>query len=151
VFSGGVRVIGKEVVVAKLAKAEANILANNLAMTQQMLEYVKAEYIPQIPVGPGHFGYHLRDRVSIHVRPSKGQLGTKVVGVLKTPMQGYWREFGTGARHRSRKRGGVGHVVFGTGALGSGGERAYMTAHKALAGVRKFIRVWYGTARWWHV
>jgi len=126
-LSGSVRVIGKEAIEAKLAVAEANILANNLAMTKEMLGYVKAEVVPQIPIGPGHFGYHLRETFSTDVKAGRGQGGTKVTGVLRSAVQGYWRERGT-------RR----------------GERAYMTAHKALAGVKKFINAYYGMAKWWH-
>ena len=127
-IGGSVRVIGKEQIEAKLARAEVNILAHNRAMVSEMLGFVKAEVVPQIPIGPGHFGYHLRDTFNTDVRSSSGQLGTKVTGVLKSAVQGYWRERGT-------KR----------------GERAFMTAHKALAGIRKFINAYYGTAKWWHI
>ena len=127
-LGGSVRVIGKEAIEAKLALAEANILANNRAMMAEMLGYVKEAVVPQIPIGPGHFGYHLRDTFTTNVRSGAGQLGTKVTGVLKSAVQGYWRERGT-------KR----------------GERAFMTAHKALAGIKRFINAYYGMAKWWHL
>jgi len=128
-FGGSVRVIGKDVIETKLAVAEANILANNLAMMKEMLGYVKAEVATEIPIGPGHFGYHTRETLRVDVRVGSGQSGTKVTGVLKAAVPAYWREKGT-------KR----------------GERAFLTAHHALAGIKKFIRFWYGgLGKWWHV
>jgi hypothetical protein len=122
------RVIGKDVIEAKLAAAEANILAHNLMMTREMLEQVKAEVAPQIPLGPGHFGYHTRDTLVVDVKAGSGQLGTKVTGVLKAAMPAYWREKGT-------KR----------------GEEAHWTARNALRAVRKVIDFYYGKSGWWHV
>src|SRR6266705_3130360 len=115
-IGGSVRVIGKEQIEAKLARAEVNILAHNRAMVTEMLGFVKAEVVPQIPLGPGHFGYHLRETFRSDIKTGRGQLGAQVIGALRSAVQGYWRERGT-------KR----------------GERAFMTAHKALAGIKRFI------------
>jgi len=128
ILTGTVRVFGKEQVEAKLARAEANILANNRAMVGEMLDYVEAEVVPQIPIGPGHFGYHLRETFRSDIKTGRGQLGAQVIGALRSAVQGYWRERGT-------KR----------------GERAFMTAHKALAGIKRFINSYYGMAKWWHL
>ncbi len=93
-------------------------------MVEQMLETVKQEIEPITPTGPGHFGYHLRDRYEVHVSSS----GVKTRGVLTSPAQGYWRERGTVR-----------------------GERAGRYAHKLLAGVRRFLRFYYGRAQWWRL
>ena len=57
-----VKVIGKEIVEAKLLAAAPRILALNLEMVKAMLTWVKVETVAATPLGPGHFGYHLRDR-----------------------------------------------------------------------------------------
>ena len=148
------RVIGKEIIEAKLAAAEPNILANNLVMVKEMLGYVKAQVEPQIPIGPGHFGYHGRDTLKVVVQgqgPAGGQLGTKVVGFLKSAVDVYWREFGTGMRYRGPHRKEAAVRIM-TGQVGTGGEKAYKTATKALAGIKKFINFYYGgLAKWWHI
>ncbi len=77
ILTGTVRVFGKEQVEAKLARAEANILANNRAMVGEMLGFVKAEVVPQIPIGPGHFGYHLRETFRSDIKTGRGQLGAQ--------------------------------------------------------------------------
>ena len=150
-FVGGeVRVIGKEIIEAKLAAAEANILKNNVAMTTEMLRFVKAEVVANTPLGPGHFGYHLRDSLKTYLTIGFSQAGTGVVGLLKSPPTGYWREYGTGLRYRGPKKAAA-SVRALTGQAGTGGERAFGTAHHALAGIRKFINFYYGgLARWWH-
>ena len=144
-------IVMDQIVRAKLLAAEPRILAHNRLMITEMLNVIKPTVIAQTPLGPGHFGYHLRDTYVTDVKSS----GIVSTGVLKSPAQGYWREFGT--KGRSRKLGrALGLSVsqlgkaFNAGGLGSGGERAFMTAHKALAGVRKMIRVFYGgQAKWW--
>jgi hypothetical protein len=153
-LAANVRVIGKDIIEAKLARAEANILANNLLMTREMLTHIKAEVQPQVPIGPGHFGYHGRDTLKVVVQaagPSGGQLGTKVYGLLKAASDVYWREFGTGMRYRGPKRKAMGVRIM-TGQAGTGGEPARLMATHALAGIKKFINFYYGgLAKWWHV
>jgi hypothetical protein len=149
-FTGSVRVIGKDIIEAKLAKAEANILAHNYAMVSEMLVYVKAEVVPQIPLGPGHFGNHARDTFTIIVTAGKGQMGTMITGVLKAAVQAFWREYGTGMRYRGSKKKAFGVRIM-TGRAGTGGEHAHLTAHHALAGIKKYINFYYGgMAKWWH-
>lgn len=117
--------INKAMVDAKLLHAAPNILAHNRSMVEVMLRNIKPMVIAQTPLGPGHFGYHLRDRY-VSVIFSRG---VRTVGLLKSPWQGYWREYGT-------KR----------------GERAFMTAHIALQVTRRIIRVYYGgMTAWWRI
>lgn len=124
-LSANVRVIGKDIVDAKLLAAAPRILAQNRAMATQMLGFVKAELIPETPIGPGHFGgRHLRDSYKISVKSE----GVKTSGTLSSLPQGYWREKGT-------RR----------------GERALHLARKALAGVNRFIRFYYGKQQWWRL
>lgn len=150
-LAASVKVVGLDAVKAKLAVAEANILKNNVAMTQEMLGFIKAEVVANTPLGPGHFGYHLRDSFKTYLRIGFSQLGTGVIGLLKSPRTGYWREYGTGARYRGPKKKAAA-VRLLTGAAGTGGERAFQTAHHALAGIRKFINFYYGgVAKWWHL
>lgn len=145
-------IVMDQIVRAKLLEAEPRILAHNRLMITEMLNVIKPTVIAQTPIGPGHFGYHLRDTYETDVKSS----GVKSTGVLKAPAQGYWREFGT--KGRSRKMGSalglsVGQLnkAFNAGGLG-GGEPALMIAHKALAGVRKMINVFYGgQAAWWRL
>lgn len=141
-FGAKVVVTGLSAVEAKLTAAPARILAHNLGLVKSMLEFIKPIYVAAIPEGPGHFGYHLRDTVTTDTR----FVGIKTIGVLKTPAQGYWREFGTlGSYTKGRE---VEHYV--EAVQGHMGERAFMTAHKALSGARKFISFYYnGMAAWW--
>ena len=107
----------------KLAKAAPRIIANNLSLTRTMLEFAKGIVVEQTPLGPGHFGYHGRDTVKVATFIK----GKRTEGQLRAAVQLYWREKGT-------KR----------------GERAYMTAHKAVYATRRFISFYYGgMAKWW--
>lgn len=142
-FKAGVNAVGLDVVDAKMLKAAPNILAHNRVMVGEMLRFVKAETVANTPVGPGHFGYHLRDSFTTDSRSK----GLTTIGVLKSPATGYWREYGTMQRYR---KAGPRKAVARLGAYGLGGERAYMTAHHALTGVKKFIAFYYGgMAKWW--
>lgn len=145
----GVQVIGKNIVDAKLLMAAPRILAHNRSLITEMLAVIKPTVIAETPLGPGHFGYHLRESYVTEVT-SKEVVSE---GVLKAPMTGYWREYGT--RGGFRKRGTLpGYSFAFEKAAGlahpGGGERAGMYAHKALAAVRKLIDVFYGgAASWW--
>lgn len=123
-FDASVRVIGKEIVDAKLLRAAPNILEHNKVMVSAMMGELKPAVAAQTPLGPGHFGYHLRNMLTTDVKMSSN----KSIGLLKGPSQGVWREYGT-------KR----------------GERARMTAHKAARLLRKTIKQYYGTGKvsWW--
>lgn len=124
-ITASVRVIGARQVQAKLLAAKPRILAHNRMMISSMLDFIKPEVRAATPLGPGHFGYHGRDTLRTEVHSH----GIKTVGTLKAAVQLYWRERGT-----------------------SRGERARMTAHHALAGVKKFIRFYYGgMANWWRL
>ena len=147
-----VRWIGKREFDAKLLAAAPHILENNWAMTTAMLEGTKAEVESTTPFGPGHFGYHLRDTYAIHV----SNRGWRVSGTLTSAVQGYWREYGTKGRSRGLGR----HLGLSVGeltkaykfdALGGGGEKAGMYAHKALAGMRRLIKEFYSHAAWWRL
>jgi hypothetical protein len=135
-------VTGLKEVEAKAAAADVRILAQNKLMVQAMLDYIKPIVISETPLGPGHFGYHLRDMFTTEVKFE----GIKTVGFLKSPPTGYWREFGTQG-HMTRGRS-IKHYV--AAISGQMGERAFMTAHKAATGVKKFINFYYGgLAAWW--
>ena len=141
-----VRVLGKQEVDAKLLAAAPRILAENKAMVTEMLEMVKAEIEPGTPVGPGHFGYHLRESYKIEVIAK----GSKTTGSLKAAVQGYWREFGTHGRFKGR-RNRLRAYSAAIGAFGEGGEKAGLFATKALNGVRRLIKAYYGKAQWWRL
>jgi hypothetical protein len=121
-IGGNIRVIGLKQVQAKLLTAAPNILAHNRAMIAEMLREIKPMVEAQTPLGPGHFGYHLRDRYVTDV----SSRGVRSTGVLKSPPQGFWREWGT--VH----------------------QRRLYIAHKALSKVKGVIRKYYGGMnRWW--
>lgn len=143
-IAGKIRVIGKEIVDAKLAAAAANIAAHNRLMIAEMLASVKTEVVAKTPVGPGHFGYHLRDSYTTDIKESS----TRTWGVLKAPAHGYWYEYGTGMRHRGPKKRAFATRIM-TGAASVGGEKAHLLAHHALTGIKKYIRAHYGAAQWW--
>ncbi len=141
-------VIGKEIQDAKLLRAAPAVLATNRTLVVEVLNQIKPVVEGQTPIGPGHFGYHGRDTLKIVV----ASRGTVTVGKLKAAVQLFWREYGTLGRHRgpkriSRRRRDVGIM---TGRIGTGGEPAYMTAHKAAGVVKRFIAFYYGSmANWW--
>lgn len=138
------RVIGLDIVRAKLALAVPNILATNAAMVATMLEQTKVGTIRNTPLGPGHFGYHLRDRITSDIEAK----GTRTVGKLLSPRTGYWREYGTRGRYRGGNR--IRKAFASFGGYGTGGERAFLTAHKAAGGFRRTVAAFYsGLARWW--
>ena len=156
-LSASVRVIGARAVEAKLLAAAPRILEHNRMMVGSMLAYIKPEVVSQTRVGPGHFEYHLRDRYSTNVR----SVGVKTIGVLKSPPQGYWLEFGTlgnfrkgGAATASMARAAFAGVT-GRSYSGQGigmGESPRMLAHHALTGINKFIKFYYGgLAKWYRV
>lgn len=145
----GVRTIGLKAVQTKLVLAAPHILEHNRVLITEMLNLVKPTVIAQTPLGPGHFGYHLRDSYLTEVK-SEGVVSS---GVLKAPAQGYWREYGTrGGFHRSGTTAGYAFAFERMNKLAhpGDGEPAGMFAHKALAGVRKMISLFYGgQAAWW--
>lgn len=145
-------IVHDEIVRAKLLAAAPRILAHNRTLVEAMLREVKTAIIPQTPLGPGHFGYHLRDTYSIDL--SSEGIATK--GVLKSAVQGYWREYGT--RGNFKKGGtilGFANAFENLAGLPhprGEGERALMIAHKALNAVRRLIRFYYGgAAAWWRL
>jgi len=138
-----VRVIGKKEVEAKLLEAAPRILANNRMLVTEMLGAVKADLQTITPLGPGHFGYHLRDSYKVEV----ASRGVETAGSLSAPLQGYWREFGTRGGHRARKGRRVQSRV--RISSGGGGEKAGMYASRALNAVRRMINFYYGRAQWW--
>ncbi len=146
-----VRTVGLKEVEAKLLAAQPRIFENNWAMTTAMLDWVKVETAGATPLGPGHFGYHGRDTL----RPVVSNHGWTVTGKLVAAVQLYWREYGTGGRSRKQGRAlglGVRELTMAVNQGGlDGGERAFGTAHKALAGARALIRGFYGKALWWRL
>lgn len=136
---------------AKLKAATPNILAHNVKLVTSMLEVAKPIVADNTPVGPGHFGFHGRDSLRIEIYSSLKSTRGKLLGAAQMG----WREFGT--RGRSRKLGGawltVGQSkqVTASGLFGEG-ERAFLTAHKAVNSTRRFISFYYGgMATWWHL
>jgi hypothetical protein len=143
-----VRFIDQTGVNLKLAQAAPTILAENRIMVTTMLEAVKSEIMPATPLGPGHFGYHLIDTYKIEV---KGGI-PKTTGTLSSAVQGYWREFGTRAGFRGRKRTVLAYAAAITRLSGgTGGEPAGLYATKALNRFRAMIRFYYGKAQWWRL
>lgn len=133
-----------------MALAAPRIREENHLMIGAMLDWVKVEAIAATPLGPGHFGYHLKESFSTDIE----ERGLKTVGVLKSPPTGYWREFGTKGRFRRSAllTQGKGRSARLLESFGGQGERAFMTAHKALNGARRIIRNFYnGKALWWRV
>ncbi len=153
-FSSGttVRYVGLREVDAKLLAAAPRIFETNWAAVTATLNATKAEVQSTTPTGPGHFGYHLKDTYKVGV----SNRGWTVTGKLTGAVQGYWREFGTKGRSRGMARGlslSVGQLskAYKQGAVGGGGEKAGMYAHKALAGFRHLIREFYAGSPWWRL
>lgn len=150
-LTGNVRVIGKNIVDAKLVAAAPHILAENHLVVETMLDIVQVGTAAQIPLGPGHFGYHTRDRLETEVKVD----GLKTLGYLFSPVAGYWREFGTQGRFRrsALKTKGKGASRRLLESFGGHGERAFMTAHKVTTQARKLIGTAFynGKAKWWRM
>jgi hypothetical protein len=148
---GSARVVGLDKVRAKLALMPLHVQENNTLMIESMLAWIKAETIANTPLGPGHFGYHLRNSITTKVEITP----TKVKGFVRAPVQGYWREYGTLGRLRhgasvAKARRALALVV-GYAVGSSGGERPRMTAHKAATGAKKIINAFYSHALWWRL
>lgn len=144
------RIIDQEQVRAKLGGSIPRILADNRSMVTQTLNAVKAELIPETPLGPGHFGLHLRDSYTVDV---SGE-GMQTIGALKAPPQGYWREFGTRGGYRSSNRtlrAFTNVLLHQGGSFASGGEKAGLYAAHALAKFRRLVNFYYGHAQWWRL
>ena len=127
-----VKTIGLDIVNAKLLMAAPRILEQNRLMVGAMLKEIKPVVIAQTPLGPGHFGYHLRDRFETDVTSE----GIRTKGVLKSPPTGYWRECGTLGRFRKSRAAGM---------ASTGGEKAYMTAHHAASLAKRVITQYFGS------
>lgn len=146
-LTGMVRTVGLREVQAKALAANARVLATNYALVSSMLLNIKPIVEADTPLGPGHFGYHLRYSYKTDIKAE----GVRTIGVLKSPPQGYWREFGTMAGFR---KGGAASAAMARAAyravFSTGGEPARMTAHKAANATRRFITAYYGgLANWW--
>lgn len=147
-LGGNIRVTGQAIVDAKLLAAAPRILAQNRVMVEAMLHEIKPIVGGATPIGPGHFGYHGRDTLKIKI--TSAEVATS--GKLLAAVQLYWREFGTRSRFRgpSRLANLRASTRIMTGRSGTGGEKAYMTAHKAAGLVKRFITFYYnGMANWW--
>jgi hypothetical protein len=151
-FNASVRIIGKDIVDAKLLAAAPRIAAQNRFLVNSMLEFIKVEVVPQIPIGPGHFGYHARDTFTTDVKTNAA--GITTTGVLKAAAQAYWREFGTLGRYKkgaySKPTLGNARAALYAATVGTGGEPPRPIVHTAYLGARKFIDFYYnGLATWW--
>lgn len=145
-LTSSVRVIGKEIVDARLLAIAPRILATNRRLVGVMLEAVKAEVVSVTPQGPGHFGYHGRDTVHAEIKSE----GVRTKGKLMAAVQLYWREYGTRGYFRKGSAAQRSARQFMASIGGTGmGERAFMPANKALNAFRRFIRFYYG-ANWWN-
>jgi hypothetical protein len=147
-LSGNVRVIGKNIVDAKLLAAAPAILANNRAMVTEMLKLTKEAVVAQTPLGPGRDG-HLREQYTTDVKST----GINTTGVLKAPPKGYWYEFGTGMRYRGRNKNSTSlfqaQLAY-TRAFNTGGEPAHLLATHAVSSIKRVITAYYGgLAKWW--
>ena len=142
-----VETIGLKVVDAKLLMAAPRILAQNRLMVTAILEQARGITAAATPLGPGHFGYHGRDTVKVRVTSK----GVRTIGEIRAAIQLYWREYGT----RGAFRGGRAKLTARQSRLahafsGSGGEPAFMTAHKAVNVTKRMITFYYGgMAKWW--
>jgi hypothetical protein len=138
-FSAGttVNVIGQREVELKLLAAAPRILEENRLMVAQMLETVRGE-IQSVP------GYRSSLRVEV------AAIGVTTLGKLLVAARGYWREFGTRGRNKSRSNRRRAYTA-ALGGFGSGGEKAGLYATHALSGVRRLIKLYYGNAQWWRL
>lgn len=142
-----VRTVGLREIQLKLEAAQPAILARNRLLVTSMLEFVKAGEEAAVPFGPAHFGYHGRDTVRIEVKSA----GRETTGKLLGAAQLFWREYGTGSHGRRHGKVRLSAREAATaGAMIGGGERAFMTAHKAYSQSRAIIRLFYGNMKtWW--
>ncbi len=153
-LSATLRVIGLRDVQTKLLLAAPRIMENNRLLVTDMLEFIKAEVQPEMPLGPGHFGYHARDTYRIDVGTDVVSL--KTTGKLWGAVEAYWREYGTLGRYKkgaySKANASNARAALYASTVGAGGETPRPITTKALAGARKFIAFYYGgMANWWRL
>lgn len=81
-------------VAAGAAKAAAEVQNGSLGAMRRGLDIVKASLEAHVPIGPAHFGGHLRDSFRVDVKQS----GTLLTGhVFATLPEGRWLQGGTKA------------------------------------------------------
>jgi hypothetical protein len=144
-----IKTTGLREVQLKADLAAVRILAVNRELVTAMLLEIKPIVEAETPIGPGHWGFHLRYTYAIDVQVH----GLQTRGYLKSPPQGYWREFGTMARYRKGSRSSRSMAIAAyRSVFSSGGEKAGMYAHHAVGAVKRFITAYYGgMAAWWRL
>lgn len=125
--------------------------------SKQALDYsvavVKGAVVAGEVGGPGHFGYHLRDRWSTRVEIGSGR-SLQSRGIVSTDApQGRWLEFGTKAHEIAPKKGTALRIAgLGTGGdqyasiIHHPGEKATHAARKALATTKPAIKQFFAEA-----
>jgi hypothetical protein len=88
------RIVGLKKLQAAVEQAPGILASQNAIALHSSVDLVERVAIAHTPEGPGHFGYHLRDRFFTKVRVGLW----RSVGIVGTNApQGRWREFGTKA------------------------------------------------------
>lgn len=95
------RVVGLKKLQAALTAAPGLVASENAWALNASVSQVEANYKALMPLGPGHFGFHARDRVFHRLELRRA----RAVGLVGTDAsQAVWREFGT-EMHRIPKTG----------------------------------------------
>jgi hypothetical protein len=117
-------------------------------MVTEMLEVVKAQVEPQMPVVPTRLGKHARDSYRIDVTSR----AVKTSGKLWGAVQAYWREYGTRGRFRKGGKATAGMARAASYAInvGTGGQSPRPITQRALAGVKRIISFYYGGMAKWY-
>lgn len=88
------RLVGLKRLQTAIQAAPGLMASENAIALRSSVELVKSIAEANTPIGPGHFGYHLRERwhasVQVGLKRSIGKVSTDAP-------QGRWREFGTKA------------------------------------------------------
>jgi hypothetical protein len=138
------RLVGLKKLQAATRQAPGVLANRNAEAMQRSVHLLKDEILIGTPEGPGHFGFHLKDRFSTRVR-----FGAKrIVGVVATDaVQGRWREKGTRAhdiapRKASALKIGSGFVTI----VHHPGAKARHTMRNALTASKGAIKVFFADA-----
>ena len=138
------KIVGLKKLQKATNEAPGQFFARNALAMQSSVDLVERLLIGETPEGPGHFGYHERERWSARVRVGP----RRVVGVVaNSSPQARWREVGTKAHDIMPKKGSV--LKIGdqyVAIVHHPGAKARHSTKKALAASKGAIKVFFTDA-----
>jgi hypothetical protein len=135
------KIVGLKKLQKAVHEAPGIMFNKNIEAMHRSVDLVAGLLIADTPMGPGHFGFHERDRWSTRVRVGP----RRIVGVVaNSAAQSRWREFGTKAHEIAPKKASVLKIgdTFAT-VVHHPGEKARHSTKKALAASKSAIKVFF--------